>query len=87
MAQKKTKTKQKDVKKLYKYRLLLETIEAMECNKPTLVDIHWCSNEITWLWKWKWITEEELSSLCQRMINIMEMQNSLREIRRKETKW
>lgn len=58
--------------KMYRYELLLDTIEKMEHGKYTMVDAGWCCDTISWLWKWRKITEEEKNSLCDRMIAILE---------------
>ena len=56
-----------------RYNLLIDTIERLEHGKYTGgLDYGWCCDSITWLWKWKKITKEEMESLCNRMIAIME---------------
>ena len=56
-----------------RYNLLVKAIERLEQGKYTGgLDIDWCCDSITWLWKWRKITEEEMESLCDRMIAIME---------------
>lgn len=55
-----------------RYELLIETIERLEQGKYTGLDVHWCCDSISWLWKWRKITEEQKDSLCDRMIAIME---------------
>ena len=55
-----------------RYNLLIQTIERLEHGKYTALDEGWCCDSIAWLWKWRKITEEEMESLCSRMISIME---------------
>ena len=61
--------------KLYRYHLLIDTIEKYENFKyvPSNLGFSWCCDTITWLWKWKKISEEEMESLCDRMVVIMNM--------------
>ena len=61
--------------KLYRYHLLIDTIEKYENFKyvPSNLNFGWCCDTITWLWKWKKISEEEMESLCDRMVVIMNM--------------
>lgn len=68
----KAKENKKSAKELYRYKLLIDSIEKYEAGKPCNISFHWCSNTITWLWKWRKITEDEMKSLCNRMINVME---------------
>lgn len=56
-----------------RHELLLDTLDRLELNKYTGgLDIHWCSDTICWLWKWRKITKEEMESLCDRVIILME---------------
>lgn len=55
----------------YRYKLLIKTLDRLERGLWTAVDIHWCSDTITWLWKWRKITEEEMNVLCNRVIAIL----------------
>lgn len=55
-----------------RYNLLVETIERLERGQYTGLDVFWCCDSIDWLWKWRKITEEEMHSLCDRVIAIME---------------
>lgn len=61
--------------KLYRYHLLIDTIEKYENSKyvPSNLGFSWCCDTITWLWKWGKISEEEMESLCDRMVVIMNM--------------
>ena len=53
-----------------RYALVLKTLDALERGMYTgSLDIHWCCDSITWLWKWKKITAEEKDALCERVIN------------------
>ena len=63
-----------------RYNLLIDTIERYENFQyvDRALSISWCCSSIEWLWKWRKITEEEMESLCDRMIAIMECQRSLR---------
>lgn len=55
-----------------RYELLVETIDKLERGVWTgSLDVHWCCDSITWLWKWKKITEDQKNSLCDRMIELM----------------
>lgn len=67
--------KKKVDKELYRYRLLIETIEKYENFKyvPRELSISWCNDSICWLWKWRKISREEMESLCERMVEIMKM--------------
>ena len=58
-----------------RYNLLINTIEKYESfqHVDRALNIDWCCDSITWLWKWRKITEEEKDSLCNRMIAIMKM--------------
>lgn len=58
-----------------RYNLLMDTIERYEDFKyvDRALSISWCCDSIAWLWKWRKITENEMRSLCDRMINIMKM--------------
>lgn len=59
-------------KECKRYDLLIETIDKLERDVWTgSLDVHWCCNSITWLWKWKKITEEQKNSLCDRIIELM----------------
>ena len=64
-------TKKKETKDMYRYKLLIQTLDRLERGMWTQVDIHWCCDTITWLWKWKKITEEEKDILCDRAIEIL----------------
>ena len=56
-----------------RYKLLIDTIEKMEQGRYTGgLDYGWCCDSLVWLWKWRKITKEEMESLCNRMITIME---------------
>ena len=59
---------------LYKYKLLLETIDRMERRLwvSSALDTMWCANTITMLWKRKYITEAEASALADRVTAIIE---------------
>ena len=58
--------------RIYRHKLLLETLDRLEQGKYTSgLDIHWCCDTISWLWKWRKITEEEMNLLCDRAISIM----------------
>lgn len=61
-----------DNKKCYRYELLIKSIERYENGKFAEVDYHWCSDTISWLWKWRKISKEEMHSLCNRMIYLMD---------------
>lgn len=56
-----------------RYNILLDTIEKYENFKYVTLSIGWCCDSIEWLWKWRKISEEEMHSLCDRMIAIMQM--------------
>lgn len=57
-----------------RYSLVLNTLDKLERGMYTGgLDIHWCCDSITWLWKWRKITKEEMESLCDRAIAILEM--------------
>ena len=58
-----------------RYNLLIDTIERYENFKyvPNTLSISWCCDSIDWLWKWRKITKQEMESLCDRMILIIEM--------------
>lgn len=56
---------------LHKHKLLLDTLGKLEQGKYTGLDAHWCCKTIDWLWKWRKITEDELNSLCYRVIALM----------------
>lgn len=56
-----------------RYDLLIKTIERYERFQYVDLDIEWCCNTITWLWKWRKISAEEKDSLCDRMIAIMQI--------------
>lgn len=62
----------KSAKEMYRYKLLIDTIERLEQRKHTSLDTLWCANTITWLWKWRKITKREMESLCDRIITINE---------------
>lgn len=64
-------TMEGDAKMLYKHKLLLDTLDKLEQGKYTGLDAHWCCKTIDWLWKWRKITEDELNSLCYRVIALM----------------
>lgn len=36
------------------------------------LSIDWICNRIAWCWKWKKITNEEMNSLCDRAIEVLE---------------
>lgn len=55
-----------------RYKLLLETLDALERRKYTGLDIHWCCDTITWLWRFRRITKEEKDLLCSRAISLLE---------------
>lgn len=56
-----------------RYDILLDTLDKLERNKYTGgLDTGWCSNTICWLWKWRKITKEEMESLCNRVIILIE---------------
>lgn len=64
----------------YRYDLLIKTIERYENfqyvnggQSSGALSFSWCCDSISWLWKWRKISEAEKDSLCDRMINIMEM--------------
>ena len=61
----------KTTKDMYRYKLLIETIEKLERREYTGFDTYWCANTINWLWKWKNITKEEMESLCDRVVAVM----------------
>lgn len=65
-------TKKKDTKDMYRYKLLVRTLNELEKGMYTDVDIHWCCDTIGWLWKWKKITREEMNVLCERATAILE---------------
>lgn len=75
MKKKSNKAKKSD--RLYRYNLLIDTIERYENFKyvPRELSIDWCCDSIAWLWKWRKITAEEKDSLCERMISIMNMES------------
>lgn len=57
-----------------RYNRLIETIERYENFMPECgLSISWCCDSIDWLWKWRKITKEEMESLCDRMIAIMQV--------------
>lgn len=56
---------------LHRHKLLLDTLDKLEQGKYTGLDAHWCCTTIDWLWKWRKITEDELNSLCYRVIALM----------------
>ena len=57
-----------------RYNLLIKTIDRLERMQYTGgLGIDWCCDSITWLWKWRKITEEEMHSLCDRMVEIMKL--------------
>ena len=52
-----------------RYALVLDILDALESGRYTgNLDIYWCGNSISWLWKWKKITAEEKDILCERVI-------------------
>lgn len=72
-----TKTKKtKNSKDMYRYNLLIRTLDRLEKSMYTEVDIHWCCDTIGWLWKWKKITEEEMNVLCDRVIAILNIEKA-----------
>lgn len=70
MATKVAKTR--NTKDMYRYKLLVRTLDNLEKGMYTEVDIHWCCDTIGWLWKWKKITREEMNVLCKRATAILE---------------
>lgn len=62
--------KAKETKDMYRYKLLIKNLDRLERSLRAEVDIHWCSNTISWLWKWKKITKEEADILCERVIDL-----------------
>ena len=66
--------KKNNTKTMHRYNLLIDTIERYENFKyvSSGLDTGWCCDSIAWLWKWRKITKEEMESLCDRMIAIME---------------
>lgn len=56
---------------LHRHNLLLDTLDKLEQGKYAGLDAHWCCTTIDWLWKWRKITEDELNSLCYRVIALM----------------
>ena len=60
-------------KKNSRYERLLDTLDKLENYKYTGgLDVHWCSDTISWLWKWRKISEEEMETLCDRVIVLFE---------------
>lgn len=55
-----------------RYKLLLKTLEALERGRYTALDVFWCGDTIDWLWRWRKISEEEMHSLCNRVIALCE---------------
>lgn len=51
-----------------RYALVLDTLDCLETNKYTGLDLFWCLCSIDWLWKWKKITKAEFDALCERVM-------------------
>lgn len=52
-----------------RYALVLDTLDRLERGMYTGgLDVYWCGNSITWLWKFRKITAEEKDALCDRVI-------------------
>ena len=51
----------------------IDALQRLDLESPQGITLsQWCSDRITWAYKWKHITKEQMSQLCDRMIEIFE---------------
>ena len=51
----------------------IDYLERVDLESPTGQELsRWCSDHITWGYKWRKLTEEEMTELTARMINLFE---------------
>lgn len=56
-----------------KIKKQLNLLSRYDTASPQFIELTtWCSNQITWAFKFKHISEEQLTELCDLMINIQE---------------
>ena len=69
----KTNKSTKGTKDMYRYKLLIDSIEKYETGQLCDISFNFCTDTIIWLWKFRKISEEEMKNLCNRMTNVMQM--------------
>lgn len=55
-----------------RYYRMIKAIDKHERGLWADMSLSECSDTIAWLWKWRKISEEEMHSLCDRMIALFE---------------
>ena len=53
-----------------RHKTLLNALDALEQGRYCGLNIQWCGDTTSWLWKWRKISKEEMEELCDRVITL-----------------
>lgn len=66
------------------YQKIKSRIDAIKIGSMRFMeDAGWCTDRISWAYKFKKITEQQMEELCERMVELFEMDRSLTLLKRK----
>lgn len=62
-------------KTLYRHKLLIKTLDRLECGIYTGLDMYWCINAFDWLRKFKKIDAAEIDRITNQILRIRGYEN------------
>lgn len=62
-------------KTLYRHKLLIKTLDRLECGIYTGLDMYWCINTFDWLRKFKKIDAAEIDRITNQILRIRGYEN------------
>lgn len=59
-----------------KVQRLEDTLSRIEGGRPSSLDLAWCADTVSWLWKWRKISREKMENFADRITKQFEMERN-----------